>query len=142
MRFVLSRVRSAAVTIDGKPQAAIKNGWLIFVSFNKDDTSKDLIRIVGKLLEIRAFGEKLETNVLDHGYEILLVPNFTLEAILLSRRPNFKAALDYVSAKTKFNELKTIFQNRIHELAKFGVFGANMEVEAKMDGPFNLIYEA
>lgn len=81
MRAIIQRVNFASVEVDKKEVSRIKKGLLLFVGFGKEDTDVDLKYIFKKVLNLRIFEDqnfKMNLSVLDKGYEILIVSQFTL----------------------------------------------------------------
>ena len=102
MRAVITRVRSASVTIDDKVNGQIGKGFLILLGVHEEDTEKEALKIADKICGLRIFEDdngKMNVNPADAGAELLIISQFTLFADCKSRRPGFsKAARDCNSA--------------------------------------------
>ncbi|MEO0266302.1 MAG: D-aminoacyl-tRNA deacylase [candidate division WOR-3 bacterium] len=142
MKAVIQRVTMAEVVVDGESVASIKNGLLVLVGFSKKDVEAKLEKAAKKIVELRIFEDengKMNLSVKDMGYEILVVPNFTLEGeIEKGRRPSFDNCMEPEKAK-KFYDMfcELIEKQRIP--VKRGVFQARMEVKLTNCGPVTFV---
>ena len=55
MRAVLTRVRSASVTIDGKVNGAIGRGYLVLLGVGHNDTEETALKLADKVCNLRIF---------------------------------------------------------------------------------------
>ena len=96
MRAVLTKVKSACVTIDGEVVGKIGQGFLILLGVGPNDTEKECRYLAEKALGLRIFED--ENGKMNLGLdavkgEVLVVSQFTLYAdCKKGRRPNFLAA--------------------------------------------------
>jgi len=140
MKAVIQRVIKASVEVDGKLINKIDKGLCVLIGFEKDDTEKNLEKMIKKIVNIRLFEEKFSKSVLDINGEILLIPNFTIPALTKKgTRPNFQNSMPP-------NEAKIFYEKMLKKLnefipAKGGIFGADMKVEILNDGPVTIILE-
>ena len=51
MRFVIQRVSSASVTIDGKVRGEIGKGFVVLIGIGEDDTKEIADKLLHKLFE-------------------------------------------------------------------------------------------
>lgn len=143
MRAVLTRVKSASVTIDGAINGAIGGGFLILLGVREGDTEAEALKIADKICGLRIFEDengKMNVNPKDAGAEILIISQFTLFADCKSRRPGFSKAArpetaiplyELVIAKCREEGFKV----------ETGRFGAEMLVESVNDGPVTIILD-
>jgi len=140
MKAILQRVKKASVSVDGELINSIDKGICVLIGFEKEDNLEKLKKMAKKIANLRIFGDRFDSNVMDVSGEILLIPNFTIPAITKKgTRPNFQNSMTP-------NEAKEFYDKMIQELnsyipTKSGVFGAYMEVEIVNDGPVTLILE-
>lgn len=83
MRFVIQRVSSASVTIDGKVRGEIGKGFVVLIGIGEDDTKEIADKLLHKLLNMRIFeDENGKTNLAlkDVSGELLMISQFTLYA--------------------------------------------------------------
>ena len=81
MRAVLTRVKSASVTVDGKVIGKIGPGFLILLGVTHEDTEAQAVKLADKLMGVRIFedeNEKMNRSLADVGGHVLLVTPFTL----------------------------------------------------------------
>ena len=144
MRAVLTRVRSASVTIDGHVNGSIGRGFLILLGVGPNDTERECRYLAEKTLGLRVFeDENGKMNLgLDavHG-QVLVVSQFTLYGnCRKGRRPSFTDAANPELG----NALYEKFLDICAELGyppQHGEFGADMQVESVNDGPVTLILD-
>jgi D-tyrosyl-tRNA(Tyr) deacylase len=95
MRAVLTKVKSASVSIDGEVKASIGKGFLILLGVHETDTEAEAKKIADKICGLRIFEDengKMNVNPADAGAELLIISQFTLFADCRSRRPGFSRA--------------------------------------------------
>ena len=144
MRAILTRVKSASVTIDGKVNGKIGRGFLILLGVGPDDTEKECRYLAEKALGLRIFedkNDKMNLGLDAIGGEVLVVSQFTLYGnCRKGRRPSFAGA----AGPELGNALYEKFLEICAELGyppQHGEFGAHMEVESVNDGPVTLILD-
>ena len=96
MRAVLTRVKHASVSVDGKVIGQIGEGFLVLLGVTHEDTEAQAVKLADKLTGLRIFEdehEKMNRSLTDVGGELLIVSQFTLYAnCKKGRRPDFLAA--------------------------------------------------
>ena len=144
MRAVLTRVRSASVTIDGEVTGKIGQGFLILLGVGPEDTEAHCKYLAEKALGLRVFedeNEKMNLSLTDVGGEVLVVSQFTLYGnCRKGRRPSFAGA----AGPELGNRLYEQFLTECEKLGfppQHGRFGADMQVESVNDGPVTLILD-
>ena len=144
MKLVVTRVKSASVTIEGKVHSEIGKGLLVLVGVTNDDTAKDAEYLAGKLAKLRIFEDedgKLNRSVTDIGGEIMIVSNFTIYGDAShGNRPSFTAAARGEISEPLYDKLCDLTNELVP--VKRGVFGADMQVESINDGPVTIIMES
>ena len=83
MRAVIQRVSHASVTINGKVNGAIQQGFLILLGVCNEDTMEDVDWLVKKIANLRVFNDEndvMNRSILDINGEALVVSQFTLYA--------------------------------------------------------------
>ena len=144
MRAVLTRVKSASVTIDGETVGRICKGFLILLGVGPGDTEKECRYLAEKALGLRIFEDengKMNLGLEAVGGEVLVVSQFTLYGnCRKGRRPSFTDA----AGPELGNALYERFLAVCTELGyppQHGRFGADMKVESVNDGPVTLILD-
>jgi len=135
---LLQRVRSAHVEVDGLRIAEINAGLLVLVGVQQADSSREVTRLLERLLGYRVFPDaagRMNLSLKDSGGELLLVPQFTLAADTRSgMRPGFSTAAPPAEGERLFDEL--VNQAGLAQVAvASGQFGADMQVTLVNDGP-------
>ena len=144
MRAVLTRVKSASVTIDHEVVGSIGQGFLILLGVGPEDTEKECRYLAEKALGLRVFEDensKMNKGLDDVNGQVLVVSQFTLFGnCRKGRRPSFTDA----AGPELGNELYERFLQICEELGyppQHGRFGADMQVASVNDGPVTLILD-
>ena len=91
-----------------------------------------------KILNYRIFpdhNDKMNKNIMDMSYELLVVPQFTLAANTKSgNRPSFSSAADPIMSKDLFSLFLSMLTQEYPKIHA-GQFQANMQVSLINDGP-------
>ena len=145
MISLIQRVTRASVVVDGISVGEIGHGLLALVGVQKDDTEKNVARMLERLLGYRVFSDaegRMNLNLRDVGGGLLLVPQFTLAADTgKGTRPSFSSAAQPDDARRHFDQLVSSARNTSVPVAT-GVFGAEMFVSLTNHGPATFILEA
>ena len=144
MRAVLTRVKSASVTIDGEVVGKIGQGFLILLGVGPEDTEQKCRYLAEKALGLRVFEDengKMNLSLADVGGSVLVVSQFTLYGnCRKGRRPSFVEA----AGPELGNRLYERFLQDCADLGfapQHGRFGADMQVASVNDGPVTLILD-
>ncbi|MEA5152338.1 MAG: D-aminoacyl-tRNA deacylase [Oscillospiraceae bacterium] len=143
MRAVLTRVKSASVTIGGVEKGRIGKGFLVLLGVHEDDGEAEALKIADKICGLRIFEDgngKMNVNPKDAGAEMLIISQFTLFADCKSRRPGFSRAARPETAVPLY-ELVTAKCRGQGFRVDTGEFGAEMQVESVNDGPVTIILD-
>lgn len=143
MRAVLTRVKSASVTISGRVTGQIGQGYLILLGVAPGDTEREAARLAEKIANLRIFNDengKMNLNLATVGGSILVISQFTLFADVRSRRPSFSGAARPEAAVPLYELfLSELGKKGFH--VEHGEFGAEMLVESVNDGPVTLLFD-
>ena len=138
MLSLLQRVKMANVSVNNQMIASIEDGILAFIAFEPDDSSSKLQKMAKKILTYRIFpdhNDKMNKNIMDMSYELLVVPQFTLAANTKSgSRPSFSSAADPIMSKDLFSLFLNMLTQEYPKILA-GQFQANMQVSLINDGP-------
>ena len=138
MISLIQRVSEASVTVDGEITGQIGRGLLALVAVQPDDTPATVKRMADRVLTYRVFPDaedRMNRSLLDEGFELLLVPQFTLAAEThKGMRPGFSRAADPERGRALFDYLVERARGRIDGVQSGG-FGAHMRVSLTNDGP-------
>lgn len=142
MRLVVQRVDNASVEVDGKITGSIDKGFMVLVGFGTTDTKREADYLSNKLVKLRIFEDdedRMNKSLLDTGYELLLVPQFTLYASTKKNRPSFHRSLNPSDASKLFDYFVEKCREHVH--TECGVFGAHMDVSLVNNGPVTILLE-
>ncbi len=128
----------ANVCVNNQMIASIEDGILAFIAFEPDDSNKKIQKMAKKILNYRIFpdhNDKMNKNIMDMSYELLVVPQFTLAANTKSgSRPSFSSAADPIMSKDLFSLFLSMLTQEYPKIHA-GQFQANMQVSLINDGP-------
>lgn len=145
MRAVVTRVRSASVSIDGQDVSSIDHGLLVLLGVAIGDTDTDVTYMAGKITGLRIFADeqgKMNRSVQDIGGAILLVSQFTLLADTRhGRRPSFIRAAPPTEANARYDEVAAALRSAGLPVST-GVFQADMQVSSVNDGPVTIVMDS
>lgn len=147
MRFVIQRVSSAKVTVDGEVTGEIGDGLAILCGISREDTEDDIDYLVNKTVNLRVFraaddSSGFDLSLLDVDGGVLLVSQFTLYGnTRKGRRPGFTDAALPDVAEPMYNRVVEEFQLQGVNV-QTGVFAAMMQVELVNDGPATFIIDS
>ena len=143
MKAVVTRVKSASVTIEGRVEGAIDQGYLILLGVGPEDGEAEADFLAEKIVNLRVFEDeqgKMNLNISQVGGKMLVISQFTLYAELKSRRPGFSHAAPPSLAEPLYK----YFMEQLEKLGfspQHGSFGADMQVESVNDGPVTLLFD-
>ncbi|MDY4489793.1 MAG: D-aminoacyl-tRNA deacylase [Candidatus Faecousia sp.] len=144
MRAVLTRVRSASVTINGRVNGSIGRGFLILLGVGPNDTERECRYLAEKALGLRVFEDengKMNLGLDAVGGQVLVVSQFTLYGnCRKGRRPSFTDAANPELGNTLYEKFLEICAELGYP-PQHGEFGADMQVESVNDGPVTLILD-
>ena len=145
MIALIQRVSEASVTVGGQISAEIQRGLLVFLAVQPDDSDATAARLAERVLTYRVFpdeDDRMNLSLLDKGFELLAVPQFTLAAdTRKGTRASFTRAAEPEVGKQYFNRFVVECAKKLPTV-ETGVFGANMQVTLTNDGPVTFWLEA
>ena len=144
MRAVLTRVKHASVTIDGKVHGQIGEGFLILLGITHEDTEAQAVKLADKLTGLRIFEDengKINRGLDEVKGELLVVSQFTLYGnCKKGRRPEFLAAARPDVAIPLYEKFVELCRAKGFH-TETGEFGAYMQVDSLNDGPLTLVVD-
>ena len=145
MKFVVQRVLSAKVSVDGNVVGKIGQGYLVFIGICSTDTEQIADKMVKKLIDLRIFEDsegKTNLNLQSVAGSLLLVSQFTLYAdCKKGNRPSFIRAGAPDMANALYEYIIDACKNVV-PIVEQGIFGADMKIELLNDGPFTIILDS
>jgi len=143
LRSVVTRVKSASVSIDGEVKGAIGQGFLVLLGVGPEDTEATADKLAEKICNVRVFSDeagKMNLSLDQVQGDMLVISQFTLYADLKKRRPGFSHA----APPDQANRLYEYFMEQLREKGvkvEHGEFGADMQVASVNDGPVTLCFD-
>lgn len=143
MKLVIQRVLRASVQVENEIVGKIGPGLLLLLGIERGDTEAQARQLGTKVMKLRLWPDlkdpckQWSSNVVDNGYEILVVSQFTLFATFKKPKPDFHQALGGDRAR----EIYEVFVQQCCKDATSpkhvaeGLFGALMKVDLCNDGP-------
>lgn len=141
MKFLIQRVNSAELKIDGKVHSSIDKGFLVLIGICDGDTKEIADKMIKKLLGMRIFEDengKTNLSLESVGGNLLLVSQFTLYAdCKKGNRPSFTKAAAPDVANDIYDYIVSECR-KVYPSLGTGVFGADMKITLENDGPFTI----
>lgn len=142
MKLVLQRVLSGSVTVEGRVVGSIGPGLVVLLGISREDTVDKIQVAVNKVLSIRLWendGKKWDLNLVDKGFEVLIVSQFTLYAVLKGNRPDFHNAMNPNQAIEVYQQFVQAAREKYDpSKVQTGSFGEYMNVHTVGDGPVTI----
>ena len=143
MRAVVTRVREASVTIEGRVNGAIGQGFLVLLGMGPNDTEAVCDKLAEKICNLRVFEDengRMNCSLEQVGGSLLVVSQFTLYADTSSRRPGFTGAAKPDLAIPLYERFLARCRDRGFEV-RHGEFSADMQVASVNDGPVTILFD-
>lgn len=145
MRAVIQRVSRASVTVEGETVGEIGKGLLVLLGVGCQDSEKDALYLLDKILGLRVFEDaegKMNLSLLDIKGELLVVSQFTLFGdVRRGKRPSFTDAAPPAKANALYEYFVGEARKQI-EKVETGRFQAMMDVELVNDGPVTILLDS
>ena len=145
MRVVIQRSLDSKVLVDGKVTGSIDKGLVVLVGFTHDDNIEDIDYIVKKIINLRIFDDEkgvMNLSIKDTFKNILSISQFTLYAdTSKGNSPSYVNAMKSSDA----SKLYELFNERLKNNGinvQTGIFGADMDVHIRNDGPVTIIIDS
>lgn len=144
MKVVVQRVSQAQVNVDSTLIGQTRQGYLLLVGIEQQDSEEDCVKAAEKIAKLRIFedeDDKMNLSIQDIGGSVLSVSQFTLAAdIHKGNRPSFTGAMRPELANSLFERFNEILRN-LGLTVETGSFGAHMHVSLVNDGPVTILLE-
>ena len=142
MLGLIQRVSHGRVEISDQVVGSIKQGSLVLIGVQPEDSSEHVKKLGDKLLNYRIFPDhegKTNLSLIDINGGLLLVPQFSLAAdTRKGLRPSFSSAAKPEHAQRLFDELVAYCRANYPHVEQ-GQFGADMQVSLCNDGPLTFM---
>lgn len=143
MRVLVQRSLDSSVSIDEKIVGKIDKGLVLLVGFTEGDNLDKIKYLVNKVINLRVFDDEngvMNKSILEVGGSILSISQFTLYAdTSKGNRPSYMKALRGEESTKLYDLFNEELRKHIH--VETGVFGADMKVSIKNDGPCTILLE-
>lgn len=136
-------MREASVTIEGRVNGAIGQGFLVLLGVGPNDTEAICDKLAEKICNLRVFEDengRMNRSLEQMGGSLLVVSQFTLYADTSSRRPGFTGAAKPDLAIPLYERFLQRCRDRGFEV-RHGEFGADMQVASVNDGPVTILFD-
>ena len=146
MKVVLQRVTSASVVVEDKIVGEIQKGIVVLVGIEDADTQEDIDWLVGKITQLRIFGDEngvMNLSVEEVNGDVLVVSQFTLHAATKKgNRPSYIKAARPEVAIPIYEKFVNTLESKLGKKVPTGIFGADMKVALLNDGPVTIIIDS
>jgi D-tyrosyl-tRNA(Tyr) deacylase len=138
VKVIIQRVKEAKVEVNHQIKGQIKQGYLLYICFETNDSLKQLESAIRKIRDIRIFEDenrKMNRSIKDKELSILSISQFTLSWDgKKGNRPSFDKSMEPKKAKEFFDIFNQKLKNeKLH--VETGIFAADMQVYSINDGP-------
>jgi D-tyrosyl-tRNA(Tyr) deacylase len=145
MRAVLQRVTRACVRVAGRTVGEIGTGLVVLLGITHDDTERDALYTLEKVVSLRIFddeGGRMNLSLGDVGGALLVVSQFTLYGdVRKGRRPSWSEAATHELAEPLYELFVREARRRVARV-ETGSFRSMMEVELVNDGPVTILLDS
>ncbi|MCP1385234.1 D-aminoacyl-tRNA deacylase [Runella salmonicolor] len=146
MIAVIQRVSEASVTIEGRINGQIQQGFLVLLGITHTDTDEDTEWLAKKIVGMRIFSDtegKMNLDLKSIDGNILLISQFTLHASTKKgNRPSFIEAARPEVAIPLYNRMIQRLAEELGRPIQTGEFGADMKVSLLNDGPVTIVIDS
>ena len=146
MKIVLQRVKEASVTVEDTTVAEIKQGLLILVGIEPEDSDEDIAWLSTKIYKLRIFNDEdgvMNKSIKDIDGDIIVVSQFTLHASTKKgNRPSYLKAAKPDIALPLYHNFVAQIEKIMGKKIQTGIFGATMNVALINDGPVTIIIDS
>ncbi|MFV0530147.1 MAG: D-aminoacyl-tRNA deacylase [Flavobacteriales bacterium] len=146
MKAVIQRVSEASVTVNNAIKDQIKQGLLILIGIENNDSQEDINWLSKKIINMRIFDNEngiMNQSIKEIDGELLIVSQFTLHASTKKgNRPSYIKAAKPDVAVPLYNSFLNYMEQLLEKSVKKGVFGADMKIALINDGPVTIIIDS
>ncbi|CAE6972852.1 Dtd1 [Symbiodinium sp. CCMP2592] len=142
MKLVIQRVTRASVVIDEKIHSTIGKGLLLLLGIEQGDGLEQVNHLASKVSKLRLWPDLKDSkkqwasSVVDNGFELMVVSQFTLFATFKKPKPDFHQAMGGNEAEGLYEAFVGKCRSELSPgKVSTGSFGAMMNVELCNDGP-------
>ncbi|CAE7453173.1 D-tyrosyl-tRNA(Tyr) deacylase 1 [Symbiodinium microadriaticum] len=142
MKLVIQRVTRASVVIDEKTHSSIGKGLLLLLGIEQGDGLDQVNHLASKVSKLRLWPDLKDSkkqwasSVVDNGFELMVVSQFTLFATFKKPKPDFHQAMGGSEAEGLYEAFVGKCRSELSPgKVSTGSFGAMMNVELCNDGP-------
>lgn len=143
MRVIIQRSKESFVEVEKKVTGKINSGMVILVGFTSKDNEIIIDKMINKILKLRIFDDEngvMNRDIIETNGEILSISQFTLYAnTKKGNRPSYIEALNGEEAIKLYDLFNKKLSESIH--VETGIFGADMDVHIRNDGPVTIMME-
>ena len=145
MKAVVQVVNFSEVKVEGQSVGKCSEGLLVLLGVAETDTKAEAELLARKVCNLRVLcdqNDKMNLSVLDTMGSMLVVSTFTLCAdTSKGNRPSFiNAARPEISEPLYEYFIECVKLNGVSEVGK-GQFGADMKIEAHLNGPVTVLLD-
>ena len=146
MRAVIQRVSEASVMVDHRVCAVMREGLLILLGVEDEDTENDIEWLCRKIVNMRIFNDEEEVmneSLKSVDGDAIVVSQFTLHASTKKgNRPSYMKASKPEVAEPMYEKFVKALEKELGKEVGTGKFGADMKVALLNDGPVTIIIDS
>lgn len=142
----MQRVTRACVRVEDVTVGEINQGLVVLLGVAQDDTERDALYLVEKVLNLRIFEDeegRMNLSVLDTDGALLVVSQFTLYGdVRRGRRPSWIEAAEPALAEKLYEFFVGELRRHGSVRVETGAFRRMMQVELVNDGPVTIMLDS
>lgn len=142
MRILIQRVSEANIKIEQQIVGEIKQGSVVLIGIEHEDSKEDADWLIQKLIGLRIFNDenqKMNLTIHDVNGSFLIVSQFTLHASTKKgNRPSYIKAARPETAIPLYDYFVSELKIKSSLRVETGVFGSDMKVSLINDGPVTI----
>lgn len=142
MKLLVQRVTSATVEVDGYVESRISSGLVLNLVLTQGDSTEKAQRLAKRIVKLKLWPEVMNpqqmwrTNIVENGYEILVILQQTLCSTFQKLEPNQDGAMDEAEAKSITESFVKMLQAEYQEeMVVASPNDPNRRIEIISDGP-------
>jgi len=145
MKAVIQRVSHASVTVNNEVISQIKQGMVILLGVTDTDGDEDINWLSKKIAQLRIFNDErdvMNKSLQDIAGEAIVISQFTLMAnTKKGNRPSYIKAARPDVAIPLYEKFISFFEQQLGKKVGTGIFGADMKVDLRNDGPVTIVID-
>jgi len=142
MKLLIQKVARASIEVDGLVESRIGSGLVLTLALMEGDSAQDAAKLAAKVVKLNLFSEltdqdvQWKSNIIDNGYELLVILQQSLCATFPNQKPDESASMDAIDARKICERFTASLRKEYQEeMVVLAPFGTKMQLETISDCP-------